>query len=76
MDESYEEIIKGVGNEDVKAYMEDDGWQRSNSIATMNVPSHKKWRREVQKNVMEGEKEEGGGSCLDKLALMMEFAME
>ena len=30
----------------------------------MNVPSHKKWRREVQKNVMEGEKEEGstGGS--------------
>ena len=28
----------------------------------MNVPSHKKWRREVQKNVMEGEKEEGGAS--------------
>ena len=28
----------------------------------MNVPSHKKWRREVQKNVMEGEKEEGGTS--------------
>ena len=31
-------------------------------IATKNVPSHKKWRREVQKNVMEGEKEEGGTS--------------
>ena len=32
----------------------------------MNVPSHKKWRREIQKNVMEGEKEEGGiGGGLD-----------
>ena len=56
------EITRGVGNGDVKAYIEDDGWQKSNSIATMNVPSHKKWRREVQKNVMEGEKEEGGAS--------------
>ena len=28
----------------------------------MNVPSHEKWRREVQKNVMEEEKEEGGTS--------------
>ena len=28
----------------------------------MNVPSHKEWRREVQKNVMEREKEEGGTS--------------
>ena len=25
-----------------------------------DMPSHKEWRREVQKNVMEGEKEEGG----------------
>ena len=31
-------------------------------IATKNVLSHRKWRREVQKNVMEEEKEEGGTS--------------
>ena len=31
-------------------------WQRSSSIAIPNLPSHFEWRREVQKNVMEGKK--------------------
>ena len=59
LDKGYEEIIKGSGEGYVRAYMGGWWWQRSNLIATENVPSHKKWRRDIQKNVMEKEKEEG-----------------
>ena len=62
VDEGYKEIVKGSGKGYVRAYMEDERWQGGNLIATRNVPSHKKWRRDVQKNVMEEEKEEGGTS--------------